>query len=536
MLTLYLPSRLRRTRYGVFHFRIVLPPHLAAIAGKKEVWRSLRTRDPERAKLLAYLLNARFSMLKKPPALADLLALKPDDFQQLTIRGLQVGGFKADMVELDSSTPETLKRDQEALHGLLASFATVPALPPEPPTPKEIADAAEMTRLRAAYKTKPLSECTRLYLDSKKGEIAPSSIKDYATGLAQFVRWASGDYPIGLCDWDFLRQYFEFLQWLPTNYETRKDNVFGGQDARSFVAAAQKRNERPEDVISAQTRKQQQRILNGFFAWAIEARLFKGDNPAAAQVKMSKAQRAKVNAGRGYLPFSPDTLRQIFDPARFLGFARNPEDFFLPLLGLYTGARMNELAQARVQDIRRAGERWFLDIAPDHTGDDETETRVKTVSSIRSAPIHPDLIHLGLIAYALELGERGAVRLFPHLPRDAKGKHTKNPSRRFAAYLSELGVKDSRRYAFPSFRIALVQRLKKAGVAKDARMELVGHAPRDVHDSVYAGNFDDEFLAAQTLDQVEFGEVDPVTLSAGLPERLARYVAIAQGKARAPRT
>ncbi len=173
---------------------------------------------------------------------------------------------------------------------------------------------------------------------------------------------------------------------------------------------------------------------------------------------------------------------------------------------------MNELAQARVKDIRRSGDRWFLDIQPDHTGDDETETRVKTVSSIRSAPIHPDLLRLGLIAYALELGERGAVRLFPHLPRGAKRKHTRNPSRRFGDYLTALGIKDSRRFALPSFRIALIQRLKGAGVAKDTRMELVGHAPRDVHDGVYTGQFEDKFLATQPLDRVQFDEVDPVAL------------------------
>lgn len=533
MLTPYLPSHLRRTAYGVFHFRIVLPPHLAAVAGKKEVWRSLRTRDPERAKLLAYLLNARFAMLKKP-ALADLLTLSPDDIQQLTIHGLHVerGQFRAERIELDDTTPETLQRDQAVLKDLIAPFT----LPPAEPTDKELADLEELAAMRAATKTKRLSECVRLYLDSKQGEISPASMKDYTNGLATFLRWAGDETPIGMCTWDFMRGYFEFLQWLPTNYEKRRDRDFQGQEARHFVAKAQARNERPSDVISDQTRRQQRLILSGFFTWAIEARQFKRENPTVGQVKMSKTQRLKSNAGRGYLPFPPDALRQIFEPARFLAFAQNPEDFFLPLLGLYTGARMNELAQARVQDIRQgdAG-RWFLDIQPDHTGDDETETRVKTISSIRSAPIHPDLIRLGLIAYALELGDRGAVRLFPHLPRDAKGKHTKNPSRRFGDYLTTLGIKDSRRHAFPSFRTTLIRRLKGAGVAKDARMELVGHAPRDVHDRDYAGQFGDEFLAKQTLDRVQFDEVNPEALSTDLSERLSRFLTIALRGARKAR-
>ncbi|WP_144157630.1 site-specific integrase [Paraburkholderia sp. BCC1885] len=537
MLTPYLASRLRRTPYGVFHFRIVLPPHLAAVAGKKEVWRSLRTRDPEQAKLFAYLLNARFAMLKKP-SLADLLTLTPDDIQQLTIHGLHVGGFKAERVELDSTTPETLQRDQEALKGLISAFGTLPASP-STATPEETAaaatEAAELAAIRRAGLSKPLDQCVRLYLDSKAGEISPASTKDYTNALAVFMRWADGATPIGFCDWDFVRGYFDFLQWLPTNYEKRRKKEFGNQDARTFVAAAQTRNERPTGVMSVQTRKQQQRVLNGFFEWTREAGLLTGPNPAAAQVKLSKSQRTKINAGRGYLPFSPDELRTMFEPERFLRFAQTPEDFFLPLLGLYTGARMNELAQARLKDLRRAGDRWFLDIQPDHTGDSETETRVKTVASVRSAPLHLDLVMLGLIAYAEELRERGAVRLFPHLPRDAKGKHTKNPSRRFAAYLVELGIKDDRRKAFPSFRTTLIRRMKAAGVAKDARMELVGHAPRDVHDGVYAGQFEDEFLATQTLDKARFDELDTVGLAVELPERLARFVAVALGTERTVR-
>lgn len=127
----------------------------------------------------------------------------------MTLHGLQVGNFKAERVELDNPTPETLQRDQQALHGLLATFGNLP--PPEP-TPKEAADQAELAAQRAATKTKPLSECARLYLDSKAGEIAPSSMKDYTNGLAMFARWASEEYPIGLCDWDFVRGYFEFLQ------------------------------------------------------------------------------------------------------------------------------------------------------------------------------------------------------------------------------------------------------------------------------------------------------------------------------------
>ncbi|ODN65094.1 hypothetical protein BA763_02115 [Burkholderia cenocepacia] len=66
-------------------------------------------------------------------------------------------------------------------------------------------------------------------------------------------------------------------------------------------------------------------------------------------------------------------------------------------------------------------------------------------------------------------------------------------------------------------------------------MELVGHAPRDVHDRDYAGQFGDEFLAKQTLDLLQFDEVNPEALSADLSERLSKFLTIALQTTRKPR-
>ncbi|WP_336817323.1 DUF6538 domain-containing protein [Burkholderia gladioli] len=43
-----LPSHLHRSPYGVYHFRLVLPAALAEATGTREIWRSLRTKDPVR--------------------------------------------------------------------------------------------------------------------------------------------------------------------------------------------------------------------------------------------------------------------------------------------------------------------------------------------------------------------------------------------------------------------------------------------------------------------------------------------------------
>lgn len=66
--------------------------------------------------------------------------------------------------------------------------------------------------------------------------------------------------------------------------------------------------------------------------------------------------------------------------------------YWIPLLGLYTGARIGELAQQRVQDITLENDIPVIQI----TDADEGQ-RLKTSASRRCIPIHPELIRLGLL-------------------------------------------------------------------------------------------------------------------------------------------
>lgn len=45
-----LPSHLRRSRHGIYYFRVVLPAPLATLLGQRELVRSLGIRSPKLAK------------------------------------------------------------------------------------------------------------------------------------------------------------------------------------------------------------------------------------------------------------------------------------------------------------------------------------------------------------------------------------------------------------------------------------------------------------------------------------------------------
>ncbi len=67
-----LPSRLARSRHGVFYFRIAIPARLRPeFEGKSELRRSLHTRDPREARTLAYALSSSFLNAFRPSRMTE---------------------------------------------------------------------------------------------------------------------------------------------------------------------------------------------------------------------------------------------------------------------------------------------------------------------------------------------------------------------------------------------------------------------------------------------------------------------------------
>ena len=58
----------------------------------------------------------------------------------------------------------------------------------------------------------------------------------------------------------------------------------------------------------------------------------------------------------GYIAFSAADLQRLFHPAVYAAHAAgNAARYWIPLLGRYTGCRLNEIAQAGVRDVRKLG-------------------------------------------------------------------------------------------------------------------------------------------------------------------------------------
>jgi integrase len=128
-------------------------------------------------------------------------------------------------------------------------------------------------------------------------------------------------------------------------------------------------------------------------------------------------------------PFSIEQLGRIFGPASPLYGPQTPlEDrggrFWVPLLSLWSGMRLNECCQLMIDDVRYMREVAIIVIAEDlQGGSDEADAkRVKTEAGERFVPVHPELERLGFLRRWQAMKKAGRSRIFPDLRPGANGQ------------------------------------------------------------------------------------------------------------------
>jgi len=146
---------------------------------------------------------------------------------------------------------------------------------------------------------------------------------------------------------------------------------------------------------------------------------------------------------------------------------RGEAAYWLPLLALFTGARLEELGQLRVDDIAEERDITCLFLLPEAGS-------IKTGEG-RRIPLHPELKRLGILRYVEAIKKAGKERAFPELERGAGGKFTDSWSKWYGRYLREtVGVTD-KRITFHSFRHTFKDACREGDLEEEIHDALTGH-------------------------------------------------------------
>lgn len=219
-------------------------------------------------------------------------------------------------------------------------------------------------------------------------------------------------------------------------------------------------------------------VISSVLEWASNNSYFSDNWHNPVRGKTIKRKGLKQDR----MPFTEDDLRTIFSNDIYTKHTRpkggcGEAAYWIPIIGLYTGMRLEEIGQLLVSDVRREGGIRYFDI------NDSDGKQLKNKSSIRRVPIHKKLLDLGLVDYADSLeGEQ----LFPLLKKDKYGKLTQNWSKWFGRHLRRIGITDSSK-VFHSYRHGLKDALRNADADEAISDAITGHSSVSIGRSYGSG-------------------------------------------------
>lgn len=240
-----------------------------------------------------------------------------------------------------------------------------------------------------------------------------------------------------------------------------------------------------ESTISITTFNNYVKNLNTIFIYAVREG-YSDINPFEG---MKIQQTVKANTQRSR--FTEEDLSRILTFTSAYKGQEKTYRYWLPLLGLYTGARMNELCQLYLDDIVQ-----FDDIDCLHIQAKRPDQKLKNLSSERVIPIHSELKDLGFLSFIETQRSLGHSRVFPELSLHQRHGYIQAPSRWFASVREQLGFKGGEdKKDFHSFRHTVADQLKQQGIAESLIGGILGHTSGGMTFTRYGKDYKPEVLA-----------------------------------------
>ena len=428
------PSYLLRRPGGSLYFRISVPQELRPVLRKREIKQPIISHDKDYVRQTAAELAVGWKLVfsrmrecmgkgKEVPELKlILLDLLVDS---------KSGTTKVGKVEFDA---ENLDAELEALGKHLPGL-------------KKSADASATENLLSEVIT---AYCSERVTGGNWGEKTAESNCMIFSELVEIL----GDKPIESIDKHTARSYKEVLLQLPPNYKKKAE--YQGLGVDEIVAL------KPSETLSTKSINIRIQGVSALFKWA------KNNGYCSSNPFEGLSIKNKTRAADRRDPFTDEELTQIFGTKGFVRpNPKRPNHYWIPLVALYTGARLEEIAQLHVEDIKELEGTWCLDI------NEEADKKVKSDASKRVIPLHDELLSLGFIGFVESQKSHGHDRLFPELRKGRDG-YGHSFQKWFGREKTKAGFPKLTK-SFHSLRHTFIDRLRNLGVDEAKLAALAGH-------------------------------------------------------------
>ena len=269
------------------------------------------------------------------------------------------------------------------------------------------------------------------------------------------------------------RDLLEILRWLPVNH-SKKHGKLSVREA----AALAKRDDRIRTINPTNINAYMARFAT-MLNWAV-AEEHIGRNPSRG---LQWAETVHPHDRRQ--PFEVWQLQRIFSAPIYTGCKDDQNGYavpgpviatgaryWVPLIGLFTGMRLNEACQLDVADVRNVdGVPCFVLTEDSLTG--SRDKSLKTKTSARIVPIHPTLLDFGIIGFVDDKRRCGALKLFDDLPPGKRGFRSVAMSRWFSRFLVSAGA-SAPRTCYHAFRHGFRDAARNVRIERDVALTLGG--------------------------------------------------------------
>jgi integrase len=470
------PEYLYHTNTGLLVFRIAVPLDCRPTIQKTEIHYSLKTRC---------IYSARKSIASILPFLREVF------------EGIRQGMYSVlSQVDLGRIIRDGIResiREPLVNHRITIVVNSVEPVEPEnrvsqsfPPRSEHQKAANTAPAATSKSKDKPpeptFSDLQRnFFMEKEVSKGWREKTQEDHEAVFNLFREIFGDIAVSRIDKTIMRDFKATIMQLPPNM--RKISKYKKKTVKQIVAM------KPRETLSPHTINKYLSRLSNLFSYAV-SHGYMAVNPA--------------NSMKVRLRIRPDEERKAYTQEDLIRLFREPDHsasycYWTPLIALYTGCRLEEICQLHLEDIRQDDEVWVFDINGKH------EKNLKTLSSVRLIPIHPQLIALGLLDHVAFLKDKGEKRLFPEL-RQRRDGYGQTVSKWFQRYKVRCGIEEGK--TFHSFRHTFITHLKHKQVDPFMIHELDGHTVNSETMGRYGKRYTPEILLREAIEKIDFGLIE----------------------------
>lgn len=352
------------------------------------------------------------------------------------------------------------------LHTPTAPSAVMPA-PEPPPAPRPetavVPPKPRFSELQEAFLTHMVTPPDK----DTRARWTPQTRDDGAKMFAIFVELMD-DQPVDQYSRADAGEFYDLMRRLPFSHGKNRT----GDSAREAIARADlaEAEGKPVRRLKLRTVQRYFNTLSPYWTW-LRTRGHVSDNIFSGfEFRGTKANRKKAHT-----LWTADELERLFRHWWFTSPAlRDSARFWLPLIALHSGMRMEEIGHLRPCDVGQEDGIWYFNLCF-HADDGWSP---KTEAGERKVPVHSMLIRLGLLNLVERRRRSGAPFVFPDLKPNRHGKLTKGFSRLFSKLKVALGVAGDT--VFHSFRHQVRTQLGGAPGSVRVIDGLMGHVGEKV--------------------------------------------------------